>query len=417
MMGEVGEVSELLQWLPADEAAALVADEPLHGRVADELADVFIYLIQLAEVCGVDLVPTLRTTLASSGWNHAMKSPQGGCPSLEVLPDANPSNYRARLRRIRAERNGLRKTKGQYHPRMNLVFNPPPGWPPPPVGWRPPPGWWPVGQPTPPPDWKFWAESSDIPRVKGAVMSPQQFKIQNLTEGQLDQLVRDSADRIAWYFFERAAAMQRNPWIVMSEHASAMQAILERIDREVLQDLESASELDLIDNPVLTGQDARLHRHDSIATFRRDFKSRTRRRVSALVSESSGPPGSIPFTPSTLQYPVHQTERTNQSVVSAPTGVENLRSGTSIVDSAEIEIRIEFIAKSIRRRSVRSAWISGIVFGVGAVLTASSLLDSSPSVAIFWGAIVFGGIALVRALLQYHAARAHAEAQVRSRMH
>lgn len=60
MMGEVGEVSELLQWLPAEQSRRLVATEPLHGRMAEELSDVFIYLIQLADACAVDLVPAAR---------------------------------------------------------------------------------------------------------------------------------------------------------------------------------------------------------------------------------------------------------------------------------------------------------------------------------------------------------------------
>ena len=56
LMGEVGEVSELLQWLPAESAAERASHEPLAGRVSDELADVFIYLIGLADSLGVDLV-------------------------------------------------------------------------------------------------------------------------------------------------------------------------------------------------------------------------------------------------------------------------------------------------------------------------------------------------------------------------
>ncbi len=55
LVGEVGEVAELFQWLPADTARERVSAEPLRARVADELADVLLYLVRLADVADVDL--------------------------------------------------------------------------------------------------------------------------------------------------------------------------------------------------------------------------------------------------------------------------------------------------------------------------------------------------------------------------
>jgi dCTP diphosphatase len=55
LVGEVGELAELLQWLPADEAAKLADQEPLNARLGEEISDVLIYLVRLADVCGVDL--------------------------------------------------------------------------------------------------------------------------------------------------------------------------------------------------------------------------------------------------------------------------------------------------------------------------------------------------------------------------
>ena len=59
MMGEVGELAELFQWKgDGDEGAPnglsnWTEDEVDHVR--QELADVTIYLMRLADVCGVDL--------------------------------------------------------------------------------------------------------------------------------------------------------------------------------------------------------------------------------------------------------------------------------------------------------------------------------------------------------------------------
>lgn len=55
LVGEVGELAELLQWLAADQVAALALEEPLHSRLGEELADVLLYLVRLADVLQVDL--------------------------------------------------------------------------------------------------------------------------------------------------------------------------------------------------------------------------------------------------------------------------------------------------------------------------------------------------------------------------
>lgn len=55
LVGEVGEIAELFQWLPADSARDQAAAAPMRGPVQDELADVLLYLIRLADVLDVDL--------------------------------------------------------------------------------------------------------------------------------------------------------------------------------------------------------------------------------------------------------------------------------------------------------------------------------------------------------------------------
>lgn len=66
LMGEVGEVAELLQWLPAERATALVREQPLQTKLGNELSDVLIYLVQLADVCGVDLPNAAHAKLAAA---------------------------------------------------------------------------------------------------------------------------------------------------------------------------------------------------------------------------------------------------------------------------------------------------------------------------------------------------------------
>lgn len=66
LVGEVGEVAELLQWLPAADLDALVREPRLSARLGEELADVLLYLLRLADVAGVDLVGAARAKLQSN---------------------------------------------------------------------------------------------------------------------------------------------------------------------------------------------------------------------------------------------------------------------------------------------------------------------------------------------------------------
>jgi NTP pyrophosphatase (non-canonical NTP hydrolase) len=62
LSGEVGELVEIFQWLTAAEADR-VMDGPRAEDVEDELADVFIYLLRMADVLGVDLGRATRAKL------------------------------------------------------------------------------------------------------------------------------------------------------------------------------------------------------------------------------------------------------------------------------------------------------------------------------------------------------------------
>jgi dCTP diphosphatase len=66
LVGEVGELAELFQWLPAGTAAKLAAAEPLRSRAAEELSDVLLYLILLADVLDIDLAVAANAKLSDA---------------------------------------------------------------------------------------------------------------------------------------------------------------------------------------------------------------------------------------------------------------------------------------------------------------------------------------------------------------
>ncbi|GAB3919410.1 nucleotide pyrophosphohydrolase [Microlunatus endophyticus] len=83
LMGEVGELAELFQWLPAESAADKAHDEPLHTRVEEEISDVLLYLVRLADVLDVDLADAATRKMESSSVKHE----PGQEPTRYILGD------------------------------------------------------------------------------------------------------------------------------------------------------------------------------------------------------------------------------------------------------------------------------------------------------------------------------------------
>jgi dCTP diphosphatase len=79
LVGEVGELAELLQWLPADEVAQLAREEPLRRRLGEEMADVLLYLVLLADVLDIDLAAAAPAKLAQARERY----PVGAAPDSE----------------------------------------------------------------------------------------------------------------------------------------------------------------------------------------------------------------------------------------------------------------------------------------------------------------------------------------------
>lgn len=73
LMVEAAELLELFQWLTPDESRTLTRDAAGKERVADEMADVLLYLLQLADHTGVDLEQAVERKLAKNALKHPAK--------------------------------------------------------------------------------------------------------------------------------------------------------------------------------------------------------------------------------------------------------------------------------------------------------------------------------------------------------
>jgi dCTP diphosphatase len=80
LVGEVGELAELFQWLPSEDARRLAQAEPLRTRAAEEMADVLLYLVLLADVLDIDLADAARRKLAAAGVRYPPAAVTGVAP-------------------------------------------------------------------------------------------------------------------------------------------------------------------------------------------------------------------------------------------------------------------------------------------------------------------------------------------------
>jgi dCTP diphosphatase len=80
LVGEVGELAELYQWLPAESAAELASHEPLRTRTAEEMSDVLIYLLAFADAVNIDLVAAADRKLAAAVERFPVDEHSGEAP-------------------------------------------------------------------------------------------------------------------------------------------------------------------------------------------------------------------------------------------------------------------------------------------------------------------------------------------------
>jgi dCTP diphosphatase len=72
---ECAELTEEFQWLTEDASRQLPSDK--RDRVADELADIFIYLLRLGQVLDINLVGAATAKLAKNGVKYPVDKAKG----------------------------------------------------------------------------------------------------------------------------------------------------------------------------------------------------------------------------------------------------------------------------------------------------------------------------------------------------
>jgi NTP pyrophosphatase (non-canonical NTP hydrolase) len=70
LMVEAAELAEIFQWMTPEESQAAHHVTVVKEHIADEVADVLLYLLQLAEHCAIDLPQAVANKLAKNAIKH-----------------------------------------------------------------------------------------------------------------------------------------------------------------------------------------------------------------------------------------------------------------------------------------------------------------------------------------------------------
>ena len=77
LAAETGELLEIFQWLTEVEAGAVMEDPGKGLAVREEMADIFVYLLRLADVLGVDLESAVDHKLARNAVKYPVELARG----------------------------------------------------------------------------------------------------------------------------------------------------------------------------------------------------------------------------------------------------------------------------------------------------------------------------------------------------
>lgn len=70
LMVEAAELAEIFQWMTPEQSATASSDARLKEQISDEIADVLLYLLQIADHTGVDVEAAVQAKLAKNAVKH-----------------------------------------------------------------------------------------------------------------------------------------------------------------------------------------------------------------------------------------------------------------------------------------------------------------------------------------------------------
>jgi NTP pyrophosphatase (non-canonical NTP hydrolase) len=86
LCGEVGELTEIFQWMTEADSRSAASAPKTAGAVRDEIADVALYLIRLADVLEIDLNAAVAAKLAANAAKYPVEASRGVSTKYDQLP-------------------------------------------------------------------------------------------------------------------------------------------------------------------------------------------------------------------------------------------------------------------------------------------------------------------------------------------
>ena len=84
LVGEVGEAAEIVQWTNDEDIPALL-NEGGREKLAEELADILLYLVRLADQSGVDLDEAVKAKLVLNAQKYPVNQARGSAKKYTEL--------------------------------------------------------------------------------------------------------------------------------------------------------------------------------------------------------------------------------------------------------------------------------------------------------------------------------------------
>ncbi len=85
LLAEAGELAEVVLWKSEDELAGALLEGPLQERLAEEMSDVLLFLLYLAEHSGVDLAQACVAKLEANARKYPVEKAKGSARKYTEL--------------------------------------------------------------------------------------------------------------------------------------------------------------------------------------------------------------------------------------------------------------------------------------------------------------------------------------------
>lgn len=77
IVGEVGELAESVQWLGEIDKSYLNSNPDEYAKIVEEVADIFIYILRLSDVLGIDIADESMRKIEKNGLRYTKDSSRG----------------------------------------------------------------------------------------------------------------------------------------------------------------------------------------------------------------------------------------------------------------------------------------------------------------------------------------------------